>query len=377
MRIFFTKALIIAFTAAAFCQAGPANKTASDAKSRPLDQAAANPGMTAADRPITSMPYTPGLDPEFMDKSADPCVDFYQYSCGGWMKKNPIPADQPGWGVYGKLAQDNQRFLWGILDDLASNTSGRNPSQQKIGDYFTACMDEAAVDKLGADPLRPYLEQINGLTSKSQLPALLGQIHLRTEGNGMFFGLGSNQDYGDSTQVIAFAIAGGLGLPDRDYYTKPDAKSAELRQKYLLHVQRMLELLGDQPDAAEHEAAKIIAVETALAKASLTRVERREPHNLYHKVDLAQLQALSPGFDWTVYLKQAGLGGENTFNVTEPAFYKELDNQLQTASLDDIKNYLRWHTVHSAAPFLSSAFVNEDFDFFSKTLRGVPQLRPR
>jgi putative endopeptidase len=377
MRIFFTKALIIAFTAAAFGQAAPANKTPSDAKSRPLDQAAANPGMTAADHPITSMPYTPGLDPEFMDKSADPCVDFYQYSCGGWMKKNPIPADQPGWGVYGKLAQDNQRFLWGVLDDLARNTSGRNPSQQKIGDYFTACMDEAAVDKLGADPLKPYLEQINGLTSKSQLPALLGQIHLRTEGNGMFFGFGSNQDYGDSTQVIAFAIAGGLGLPDRDYYTKPDAKSAELRQKYLLHVQRMLELLGDQPDVAQHEAARIMAVETALAKASLTRVERREPHNLYHKVDLAQLQALSPSFDWTVYLKQAGLGGENTFNVTEPAFYKELDNQLQTASLDDIKNYLRWHTVHSAAPFLSSAFVNEDFDFFSKTLRGVQKLRPR
>jgi putative endopeptidase len=377
MRILFTKILIVAFTAAALGQAAPANRTASDAKSRPLDQAATNPAMTAADTPILSLPYTPGLDTEFMDESTDPCVDFYQYSCGGWMKKNPIPADQPGWGVYGKLAQDNQRFLWGILDDLAANTSGRNPNQQKIGNYFAACMDEAAVDKLGADPLKPYLEQINGLTSKSQLPALLEQIHQRTEGNGMFFGFASNQDYGESTQVIAFATAGGLGLPDRDYYTKTDARSAELRQKYLSHVQRMLELLGDAPDAAQHEAVSIMAMETALAKASLTRVERREPHNLYHKVDLTQLQALSPGFDWTVYLKGAGLGGENTFNVTEPAFYKELDNQLQTASLDDIKNYLRWHTVHSAAPFLSSVFVNEDFDFFSKTLRGVPQLRPR
>jgi len=377
MRILFTKVLIVAFTAAALGQAAPANRTASDAKSRTLDQAVANPAMTAADTPILSLPYTPGLDSEFMDKSTDPCVDFYQYSCGGWMKKNPIPADQPGWGVYGKLAQDNQRFLWGILDDLARNTSGRNPNQQKIGDYFAACMDQAAVDKLGADPLKPYLEQINDLTSKSQLPALLEQIHLRTEGNGMFFGFGSNQDYGDSTQVIAFATAGGLGLPDRDYYTKTDAKSAELRQKYLSHVQRMLELLGDAPDAAQREAVSIMAMETALAKASLTRVERREPHNLYHKVDLTQLQALSPGFDWTVYLKEAGLGGENTFNVTEPAFYKELDNQLQTAGLDDIKSYLRWHTVHSAAPFLSSVFVNEDFDFFSKTLRGVPQLRPR
>ncbi|MHB8217114.1 MAG: M13 family metallopeptidase [Candidatus Sulfotelmatobacter sp.] len=359
-------------------QAVLANKKPSVAGPGARDQSAANPAAAAADSPITSMPYTPSLDTDFMDTSADPCVDFYQYSCGGWMKKNPIPADQPGWGVYGKLAQDNQRFLWGILDELARNTSARNPNQQKIGDYFAACMDEAAVDKLGAEPLKPYLDQINALTSKKQLPALLAQFHLRTESSsGMFFGFGSNQDYGDSTQVIAFATAGGLGLPDRDYYTKSDPKSVELRQKYLTHVQRMLELLGDAPDAAQREAASIMAMETALAKASLTRVERREPHNLYHKVDLTQLQALSPGFDWKIYLKEAGLAQQNTFNVTEPAFYRELDRQFQTASLDDIKNYLRWHTVHSAAPFLSSAFVNEDFNFFSKTLRGVPQLRPR
>jgi len=379
MRSLFMKVLfvLVAFTAVAFGQAAPANRTASDAKSRPLGQALANPALTAADTPILSLPYTPGLETEFMDKSADPCVDFYQYSCGGWMKKNSIPADQPSWGVYGKLAQDNQRFLWGILDDLARNPSGRNPNQQKIGDYFAACMDEAGVEKLGANPLKPPLDQINGMMSKKQLPALLAQIHLRTEGNGMFFGFGSNQDYGDSTQVIAFASAGGLGLPDRDYYTKSDPKSVELRQKYLLHVQRMLELLGDLPDAAQRESAGIMAVETALAKASLTRVERREPHNLYHKVDLTQLQALTPGFDWSSYLKETGLGQPDTFNVTEPAFYRELDHQLQTASLDDIKNYLRWHTVHSAAPFLSAGFVNADFDFFGKTLRGVPQLRAR
>jgi len=377
MRILLTSALIVVFSGAAMGQAVPANATASSVEFRANDQASASPTTTTAESPITSMPYTPGLDTEFMDRSVDPCVDFYQYSCGGWMKKNPIPADQPGWEVYSKLAQDNEQFLWGILDDLARNPSGRSANQQKIGDYFAACMDEPAVEKLGADPLKSYLGQINGLTSKKQLPALLAQIHLRTEGNGMFFGFSSNQDYGDSTQVIAFATAGGIGLPDRDYYTKSDPKSVELRQKYLLHVQRMLELLGDQPDAAQREAAGIMALETALAKASLTRVERREPHNLYHKVDLMQLQALSPDFDWGVYLKETGLGQQNTFNVTEPAFYKELNNQLQAASLDDIKNYLRWHTVHSAAPFLSAAFVNEDFDFFSKTLRGVPQLRPR
>jgi putative endopeptidase len=373
MRILFTNVLLIAFAGTALGQAAP-NSRPSDAKSRPGDQP---PRATAAETPILSLPYTPGLDTEFMDRTADPCVDFYQYSCGGWMKKNPIPSDQPGWSVYAKLATDNERFLWGILDDLARNTSGRNPNQQKIGDYFAACMDETAIEKLGATPLKPYLDQINGLTSKKQLPALLAAIHLRTEGNGMFFGFGSDQDYGDSSQVIAFATAGGLGLPDRDYYTRSDPNSVTLRQKYVAHVQRMLELLGDTPEMAQHEAVTIMAMETRLAGASLTRVEQRDPHKLYHKVDLAALQAFSPSFDWIVYLKQSGLGQQNTFNVTEPDFYKELDKQLQGASLDDIKNYLRWHTVHAAAPSLSSAFVNEDFDFFGKTLRGVSQLRPR
>ena len=365
MRILFTNVLLIAFTCAALGQASPANSTPSDATSRPSDSA------------ILSLPYTPGLDTEFMDRTADPCVDFYQYSCGGWMKKNPIPSDQPGWSVYAKLDEDNQRFLWGILDDLARNTLGRNPNQQKIGDYFVACMDESAIEKLGAAPLKPYLDQINGLTSKKQLPALLAEIHLRTAGDGVFFGFSSDQDFGDSSQVIAFAAAGGLGLPDRDYYTKSDPNSVALREKYFAHVQRMLERLGDTPDVAQHEAVTIMAIETRLAEASLTRVEGRDPHKLYHKVDLTALQALSPGFDWSVYLKQIGLGQQNTFNVTEPDFYKELDKQLQSTSLDDIKSYLRWHTVHAAAPSLSSAFVNEDFDFFGKALRGVPQLRPR
>jgi endothelin-converting enzyme/putative endopeptidase len=351
--------LLVCFTGSAFAQSPAANERAAD-----------------ADAPILSLPYTPGLNTAFMDTSADPCVDFYQYSCGGWMKKNPIPSDQARWSVYGKLYQDNQRFLWGILSDLASHTQGRNPNQQKIGDYFAACMDESAVEKLGAAPLKPDLEQINSLGSKQELPALLAQIHLRSD-NDAFFAFSSGQDYGDSNQVIPFAQAGGLGLPDRDYYTNSDPRSVELRQKYVAHVQRMFALLGDGPDAAQREANRVMAIETALAQASLTRVQRRDPRNLYHKLDLAQLRALSPSFDWAVYLKELGLGPQNVFNVSEPAFYKEVNNQLQSASLDDIKTYLRWHAVHSAAPFLAQAFVDEDFEFFSKTLRGVPQLRPR
>jgi endothelin-converting enzyme/putative endopeptidase len=312
-----------------------------------------------------------------MDKSADPCVDFYQYSCGGWMRNNPIPPDQARWSVYGKLYHDNQRFLWGILDDLAQKTSGRSSPQQKIGDYFAACMDESGVEKLGASPLQPWLDRVAELKSKDELPELLARFHLETAGTGMFFGFGSDQDYADASQVIAFATAGGLGLPDRDYYTKTDARSAELRAKYVAHVQRMLELLGDKPEAAQHAAGKIMEMETALARASLTRVEQRDPYQLFHKVDFKGLQELTPTFNWDVYIRAMGLPQQNTFNVTEPAFYKELEHQLRENSLDDIKSYLRWHAVHAAAPFLSAAFVNEDFAFFSQTLRGVPQLRPR
>jgi endothelin-converting enzyme/putative endopeptidase len=334
-------------------------------------------GGADKDTPTTTLPYTPSLDVPSMDRSADPCVDFYQYTCGGWMKNNPIPADQAGWSVYGKLAQDNQRFLWGVLEELARKTDGRTPTQQKIGDYFAACMDEPAVEKLGAAPLKPLLDEIATVKTKQDLAALLAREHLSNVTGGLFFNFGSDQDFADSNQVIAFATDGGLGLPDRDYYTKTEAKSEEIRQKYLVHVQNMLKLLGDSPDLARKEAQTIMAMETALAKASLTRVEQRDPHNLFHKMDRKGLQTLTPGFDWDTYLKSVGVPDVNTFNVTQPAFYKELNQQLQSNSLDDIKTYLRWHIASANAPYLSSPFVQQNFDFYSRTLRGVQQLPPR
>ncbi len=337
----------------------------------------ANPTLKVDEKPLAALPYTPSLDVNSMDKSADPCVDFYQYSCGGWMKNNPIPADQAGWSVYGKLYQENQQFLWGILDELSKKTTGRNANQQKIGDFFGACMDESAVEKQGAAPLKPYLAQINGMKSKKDLPAVLAGLHLKTQGSGFLFGFGSNQDFENSQSIIAFATAGGLSLPDRDYYTKDDERSVELRAKYLAHVQKMMELLGDKPDVAKAEAAKIMEIETNLAKASLTRVEQRDPYKLFHKMDFKGLQAMTPSFDWGTYIKDSGLPSQNTFNVTQPAFFAEVEKLLQSESLDNIKTYLRWHLVHSMSPYLSSAFVNENFDFFAKTLHGVPQLRPR
>lgn len=327
--------------------------------------------------PFRELPYTPGLDVKSMDRTADPCVDFYQYTCGGWMKNNPIPSDQAKWSVYNKLTQDNQRYLWGILDDLAKKTSGRTADQQRIGDYFAACMDEATVDKLGAKPLKPQLDRIAAMASKKALPGVLAKLHLESGDSGFFFSFGSNQDFSDSEQVIAFASSGGLGLPDRDYYTKDDAKSKDLREKYVAHVARLLEMIGDRPEVAKRNAATVMEIETAIAKASLTRVERRDPYKIFHKMDLKGLQALTPGFDWQAYLRASGLPKVGAINVTQPELYKELERQWSTRSLADIKVYLRWHAVHNAAPYLSAPFVNENFAFFSKTLRGVEVLRPR
>ncbi|WP_323143148.1 M13 family metallopeptidase [Massilia phyllosphaerae] len=342
----------------------------------PAPAASAAPAAKA-ERPATEFPYTPGLDVNAMDRSADPCVDFYQYACGGWMKNNPIPADQARWSVYGKLAQDNRRYLWGILEDLAKRQDGRSVSQQKIGDYFGACMDERAIEARGAEPLKPYFDQIAGLRSQRDLPRVLAKLHLALADQGLYFGFGSSQDYGDSSRVIAFAVAGGLGLPDRDSYLKTDQRSKDIRAKYVAHIANTFKLLGDTPEQAQREAARVMEIETALAKASLSRVDKRDPYKLFHKVDAKGLQALTPGFDWQAYLDELGQGKQTTFNVTEPAFFKALGQMWKSGDIASTRTYLRWHVARTMSPALASNFDNEHFDFFSKTLRGVQQQPPR
>ena len=332
---------------------------------------------TPQERPATTFPYTPGLDVNAMDKKADPCVDFYQYACGGWKKNNPVPADQARWSVYSKLAQDNQRYLWGILDGLAKQKQGRNATQQKIGDYFGACMDEGAIAQRGAAPLQPWLEQINALNSKRELPRLLAALHLTLSSEDFFFGFGANQDFADSTRVIAFASGGGLGLPDRDYYLKTDARSKQLRAKYLAHITTMFTLIGESPRVAKRSAATVLRIETALAKATLTRVEKRDPYKLFNKADLNALQRMTPGFDWKTYLAEIGQPGLTNFNVTEPKFFRAFGKQLAASDLAAIKTYLRWHVLEAMAPALSPQFDEPHFAFFSKTLRGVEKQQPR
>ena len=338
-------------------------------------------GQTGETNPFHSMPYTPSLDVSSLDRAVDPCTDFYKFSCGGWMAHNPIPADQASWSVYAKLSTENQQFLWGILEEDAKLTK-RTPVQQKIGDYFAACMNTAAIDALGDKPVRPGLAKLAALKTRADLIAAVTTLQAGYPGS-FFFGSGTGQDAVDSSSIIVELEAAGLGLPDRDYYLKTDAKSVTLREQYSAYVAQLLTMSGESAAEAKAEATSILRIETELAKASLTRVERRDPHKTYHMMTVAELQKMAPAIQWGAYFAaqrgKGATGGQavTRLNVSQPLFIEAVEKELTTEPVDDLRAYLRLRLLTAASAMLAHPYEQVTFDFYSKTLRGVQAMPPR
>jgi putative endopeptidase len=323
----------------------------------------------AADAPMHS------YDKQDLDPSVNACVDFNQYANGGWLKRNPIPAAYSFWGVGNVLAEQNREQLRAILEKAAASKSAPGSNEQKIGDYYTACMDEKAAEEQGLRPLQPELERIAAIKTPDDVQAEIA--HLQAIGFSPVFGFGSSQDKKNSEEMIASAFQGGLGLPDRDYYLKQDPKSKEIRDAYRKYVAQIFELSGDSAETAAAKADNVVALETKLAQASLTRVQRRDPDLTYHRMTLDEASKLTPAFAWSKIYAAMGVPPSTPINVATPDFFKEVDKDLAAVPAADWQSYLRFNLINATAPTLSSKFVNASFGFYQTTLRGVKEQLPR
>jgi putative endopeptidase len=316
------------------------------------------------------------LDIANLDRTCRPCDDFFQFAVGGWLKNNPIPAEYSEWGSFVTLQDKNQQALRSILEAAARNTSASPGSnEQKIGDFYASCMDTQAIEPQG---LKPLDEEFRAIHAIHDTPGLIKTgAHLQTEGVGVLFNFGSDQDFKDSSKVIGEANQGGLGLPDRDYYTRDDDESKKLRQQYLEHVSKLLVLMGDPQDRSAAEAKTVLEIETSLAKASMTNVDLRDPQKVYHKMSITDAQALTPRLLWKDYFQAVNAPQLLEINIGQPDFFKALDGMLASVSLADWKTYYRWHLIHRSAGLLSEAFVQENFAFNNRILTGAKEIRPR
>jgi putative endopeptidase len=316
-----------------------------------------------------------GLDLSWLDPSCKPCENFFQFANGGWLRTHEIPAAYPAWGLFNELQQKNQQVLHELLEQAAAEKAPAGSLDQKLGDFYRSCMDTRQIDAAGLGPLRSELRRIEAIRSRKALEAELARLHRR--GVSALFRFGPTEDFKNSSQEIAEAAQGGLGLPDRDDYLKDDEPTRRLRDQYRQHVERMLHLLGEPDAQARADAEAVLRIETSLAQASMSRVELRQPENTYHKIGLAEVQQLTPHFSWKRYLREVGVESVAELNVVHPGFFRAMDRELASVPLEQWKAYLRWHLVHALATAMPTAFEEENFNFYGRVLTGAQQQRPR
>ena len=374
--------LVLSLTISASCAPSLLAQSMSAGKTR-FDSSLPAEGASADQ---AKEPKLEHFDPNLVDKSLDPCNDFYKYSCSKWLAANPIPADQVYWSTGSGLEFWNENLLRETLEGASKNDSQRSAGQQKIGDYWAACMDEAGIEASGLKPIQPELDRIAALKSKKDITLEIARLHHMFPGawqygdnqtDTPFFGFTGQIDYDNASMVVGQIDQAGLSLPNRDYYLKTDDKSKELLAKYRAHIQKMLVLAGESETQAASDAGVVIEIETALAQAQMDNVKRRDPKNINNKMTLAQVRELTPSIDWDEYLKAVKAPASDHFIVTSPDFFRAEEKLLNQQPLDHWQAYMRWQVIHGAAPFLNKAIVDENFDFFARTLAGAEKQRPR
>ena len=377
----FTPALVaLAISAALFTQSALAQNVPAQAVHSNSVLAAGAPADKSSDTKLVH------FDPNLADKTLDPCNDFYKYSCNKWITANPIPADQVYWSTDSGLQLWNEKVLRETLEAASANDPQRSAVHQKIGDYWAACMDESGIEAAGIKPLQPELDRIAALKSKKELTLEIAHLHHLFPGawqasdnqsNSPFFGFSGGQDYDDASKVVAQIDQGGLSLPNRDYYLNTDDKSVDLLKKYRAHVQKMFVLAGESETQAAADAGVVIELETAMAKAQMDNVSRRDPKNINNKMSLALVRDLTPSIDWDAYLKAAKAPVSDHYIVSAPDFFRAEEKLINDHPLNHWQAYLRWNVIHRAAPLMNKSLVDENFDFFARTLAGAQEQQPR